>query len=250
MTQINSTEILLDRMRRMKLYGMQKAFNLALENQTLSRLTPDELIAHLVEQEWDDRQNRSVERMVKNAKFRYPAQVEKVMFEQERGIDKNLIYRLAEGAFIKRAENIIITGSTGTGKSFLASALGHQACLYGFKVFYTSTSRLLSQLKMAKADGSALKELIRLERIDLLILDDFGIQPFDHQSRLLLMDIIEDRHGKKSTIFTSQLPVSLWYEIIGDNTIADAILDRVVHDAHRIELQGESMRKKSKSKTE
>ena len=103
---------------------------------------------------------------------------------------------------------------------------------------------------MAKADGSALKELIRLERVELLILDDFGIQPFDHQSRMLLMDIIEDRHGNKSTIITSRLPISLWYEIIGDNTIADAILDRVVHDAHRIELQGESMRKKSKSKTE
>lgn len=250
MTQTQNTETTLEQMRRMKLYGMQRGFKMALENQSLSLLTADELVAHLVAQEWDDRQNRSVERTVKNARFRYPAQIENVLFEDERGIDKNLVYRLAESNYIKTAENLIITGSTGTGKSYLASALGHQACLRGYKVYYTSTSRLLSQLKMAKADGSALKELIRLERVELLILDDFGIQPFDHQSRMLLMDIIEDRHGKKSTIFTSQLPVSMWYEIIGDNTIADAILDRVAHDAHRIELQGESMRKKGKTKTE
>lgn len=250
MTQINNTEQILEHMRSMKLYGMQKAFKLALQNETLSQLTADELIGHLVAQEWDDRQNRTIERTVRNAKFRYQAQIEMIQFEQGRGMDKNLIHRLADCSFIKKAENVIITGSTGTGKSYLASALGNQACLNGHKVFYTNTSRLLSQLKMAKADGSALKELIRLERVELLILDDFGIQPFDHQSRMLLMDIIEDRHGKKSTIFTSQLPVSLWYEVIGDNTIADAILDRVVHNAHRIELQGESMRKKGKSKTE
>ena len=250
MTQIQNTETTLEHMRRMKLYGMQKAFKMAMENQSLSQLTADELIAHLVAQEWDDRQNRSVERSVRNARFRYPAQVENILFDPERGIDKNLIHRLAEGTFIKNAENLIVTGSTGTGKSYVASALGHQACLNGYKVLYTSTSRLLTQLKMAKADGSALKELIRIERIELLILDDFGIQPFDHQSRMLLMDIVEDRHGKKSTIFTSQLPVSLWYEIIGDNTIADAILDRVVHNAHRIEIQGESMRKKAATKTQ
>jgi len=239
-----NNETTLEHMRRMKLYGMQKAFKLALENQSLSHLTADELIAHLIIQEWDDRQNRSQERSIKNARFRYPAQIENIDFEDQRGIDKNLIYRLAECSFIKQAENLIITGSTGTGKSYLASAIGHQACLNGHKVFYTGTSRLLSQLKMAKADGSALKELIRLERIELLILDDFGIQPFDHQSRMMLMEIIEDRHGKKSTLITSQLPVSSWYEIIGDNTIADAILDRVIHNAHRIQLQGESMRKK------
>jgi DNA replication protein DnaC len=248
MTQTQNTETTLEQMRRMKLYGMQRGFKMALENQSLSHLTADELIAHLVSQEWDDRQNRSVDRTVKNAKFRYPAQIESIHFDNERGIDKNLVYRLAESNYIKNAENLIITGSTGTGKSYLASALGHQACLRGHKVYYTSTSRLLTQLKMAKADGSALKELIRLERVELLILDDFGIQPFDHQSRMFLMDIIEDRHGKKSTIFTSQLPVSLWHEIIGDNTIADAILDRVVHVAHRIELQGESMRKKRERK--
>ena len=139
-----------------------------------------------------------------------------------------------------------MTGSTGTGKSYLACALGNQACSKGHKVGYANTTRLLTQLKMAKADGSAIKEMLRLEKLDVLILDDFGIQLLDVQSRMPLMELIEDRHGKKSTIITSQLPVSAWYEIIGDHTLADAILDRIVHDAHRIELQGESLRKQRK----
>lgn len=250
MTQTQTTETTLEHMRSMKLYGMQKAYQMAMENQSLAHLTADELISHLIAQEYDDRQNRSVNRSVKNARFRYPAQVESILFDPDRGVDRNQLHRLAECTFIKNAENLIITGSTGTGKSYLASALGYQACLTGYKVLYTSTMRLLSQLKMAKADGSALKELLRLEKVELLILDDFGIQPFDNQSRMLLMDIVEDRHGKRSTIFASQLPVQLWYEIIGDNTIADAILDRIVHSAHRIELQGESMRKKGAGKNQ
>jgi DNA replication protein DnaC len=228
----------------MKLYGMQKAYQMAIENHSLANLTADELIAHLVAQEYDDRKNRTISRSVKNAKFRYLAQVENILFDSDRGMDKNLVYRLAECTFIRNAENLIITGSTGTGKSYLASALGYQACLNGYKILYTSATRLLSQLKMAKADGSALKDLLKIEKLDLLILDDFGIQPFDQQSRMILMEIIEDRHGKKSTVFATQLPVQLWHEIIGDNTIADAILDRIVHSAHRIELQGESLRKK------
>ncbi len=247
---MTNTEQTLEKMKHMKLYGMQRGLKMALENQSLSNLTADELLRHLIDQEWDDRQNRAVDRTLRNAKFRYQANIEQVVFTQERGIDKNQILRLAESDYLKRAGNIIITGSTGTGKSYLASALGHQACLKRYKVLYASTSRLLAQIKMAKADGSDLKELIRLERTDLLILDDFGIQPFDHQSRLILMDIIEDRHGKKSTIFTSQLPVSLWHDIIGDKTIADAILDRVVYDAQRIELKGESLRKKGRNKAE
>jgi len=244
MIPLTNTETILEHMRSMKLYGMQKAYQMAIENHSLANLTADELIAHLVWQEYDDRKNRTINRSVKNARFRYPAQVENILFDPERGMDKNLVHRLAECNFIKNAENLIITGSTGTGKSYLASALGNQACLNGYKILYTSATRLLTQLKMAKADGSALKELLRIEKLDLLILDDFGIQPFDQQSRMMLMEIIEDRHGKKSTIFASQLPVQLWYEIIGDNTIADAILDRIVHSAHRIELQGESLRKK------
>lgn len=167
----------------------------------------------------------------------------------ERGIDKNLVLRLADGEFVRKKEDLLITGSTGTGKSFLASAIGHQCCLLGFKVLYANATRLFAQLKMAKADGSAIKELMKIEKQDLLILDDFGIQPMDPQSRTALMDIIEDRHGKHSTIITSQLPVKQWYDVIGEKTVADAILDRVVHQAGRIELKGESLRRKWSKKT-
>lgn len=135
-------------------------------------------------------------------------------------------------------------GSTGIGKSYVASAIGHQACIQGYRVFYASTPKLFAKLKMAMADGSYIKEIAKLERTQLLILDDFGIQPFDAQSRAALLEIIEDRHGKTSLIITSQLPVSKWFEVIGEKTIADAILDRIVHVAHRIELKGESMRRK------
>jgi DNA replication protein DnaC len=125
----------------------------------------------------------------------------------------------------------------------MASAIGNQACIKGYKVLYANTEKLMSKLKMAKADGSYLREIARIERQDLLILDDFGIQPFDNQSRSYLMEIIEDRHGKRSTIITSQVPIKLWHEVIGEKTIADAILDRIVHNAHRLEMAGESMRK-------
>lgn len=233
-------------MRKMKLYGMQRSFHHATESGSLASLTPDELVALLVENEWDDRQNRSMERSLRGAKFRYKATIEELDFRPGRELDKNQLLRLAEGGYITKGENILLTGSTGTGKSYIACALGNQACSKGKKVLYANTTRLLTQLKMAKADGSAIKEMLKLEKLDVLILDDFGIQPLDVQSRMLLMEIIEDRHGKKSTIITSQLPVSAWYEIIGDHTLADAILDRIVHDAHRIELQGESLRKKRK----
>ncbi len=236
----------LERMKQMKLYGMLRNFKHVLESSNMDALTADELVLQLVESEWEDRHNRAVNRSILNAKFRYKASIESIDYSLERGLDQNIVHRLAECTFIKQAQNVIITGSTGTGKSFLASALGHQACLLGFKVYYANTMRLLAQLKMAKADGSSIKEFAYLEKQDILILDDFGIQPFDNQSRLLLMDIIEDRHGKKSTIIAGQVPVGAWYDIIGDETLADAILDRIVHDAHQIELNGESLRRKRK----
>lgn len=142
--------------------------------------------------------------------------IEQLDYSNERGIDKNLVHRLADGEFINRKENVLITGSTGTGKSFLASAIGHQACQLAFKVLYANATRLFAQLKMAKADGSSIKELMKIERQNLLILDDFGIQPFDPQSRTSLLDIIEDRHGKRSTIITAQVPVKQWYDLIGE----------------------------------
>jgi DNA replication protein DnaC len=173
--------------------------------------------------------------------------LEQLDYTEERGLDKNQVQRLSTCEFIKKGEDLFITGSTGTGKSYLASAIGQQACLLGLKVLYTNVAKLMSQLKMAKADGAHLKELARIEKQDALILDDFGVQPLDNQSRSLLLDIIEDRHGKRSTIITSQVPVKKWHEVIGEETLADAILDRIVHQSIRIELYGESLRKKQRT---
>jgi DNA replication protein DnaC len=234
----------LDKMRKLKFFGMFRAFKASMETDQLNNYTADEMIAHLIESEWDDRQNRNVERRLHNARFRYKASVEEMFYHADRNLDRNQIRRLAECTFITRQENLLITGSTGIGKSYIASALGHQACMMGYRVLYTNTAKLFAKLKMAKADGSYIKEITRMERQQLLILDDFGIQPFDHQSRASLMEIIEDRHGKMSMIITSQLPVNKWYEVIGEKTIADAVLDRIIHDAHRLELKGESLRKK------
>lgn len=234
----------LDKMNRMRLLGMHHAFASCIENRQTERFTNDELVYHLVQSEWDDRQYRSLQRNLKNAQFRYKASIEQLDYEQDRGLDRNGVQRLAEGNFIQKGEDLFITGPTGTGKSFVASALGQQACLLGYKVLYANTAKLMSQLKMAKADGAHLKELSAIEKKDVLILDDFGIQPLDGQSRALLLDVIEDRHGKHTTIITSQVPVKKWHEIIGEKTIADAILDRIVHKAVRIELYGDSLRRK------
>jgi len=165
-------------------------------------------------------------------------------FSAPRGIEKNQLLRLASCQFLERKENILITGPTGVGKSYLASALGHQACMKGFKVLYYNTTKLFAQLKLSRADGSYLKLINRLEKQDLLIMDDFGLQPLDEENRLMLLEVIEDRHGRRSTIITSQLPVIKWHELFQEQTIADAVLDRIVHTAHRLELKGESMRKK------
>jgi DNA replication protein DnaC len=187
--------------------------------------------------------NLKINRLVDSAKFRYKASVEQINFNKDRNIDRNQILRLAECAFIETQDNILITGPTGIGKSYIASAIGHQACAKGHRVTYWSTPKLFAKLKLAKADNSYFKEMAKIVRAELLILDDFGLYPLDSQTRLMLMEIVEDLHGKTSMIFTSQLPVSAWFEMIGEKTIADAVLDRIVHDAHRIEAVGESMRK-------
>src|SRR5690606_32357007 len=180
----------------------------------------------------------------RTAKFRYSATVEELDFSQARGLDKMQILRLADMSFIKRKENVLITGATGSGKSFIASALGNQACMQGVRTQYYNTTKLFPKLKMLKADGSYIKEIGRIEKQDLLILDDFGIQQMDEMGRMALLEIIEDRHGRASKIVASQLPVKKWFETIDASTIADAILEGLVQTAHRTELKGESMRKK------
>lgn len=236
----------LERMKDMKFFGMARAFSACLEDERMATMTADEMISFLITSEYDDRQNRRIDRQIRNAKFRYNASIEQLYFGPERNLDKNQLLRFAECDFIKKAENLLITGCTGIGKSYVASALGNQACLKGYKVYYMNIAKLFSKLKMMKADGSYLREIARIEKQDLLILDDFGLQPLDHQNRAALMELIEDRHGIRSTIITSQLPVQEWYDVIGEKTVADAILDRLVHDAHRIEIEGDSMRRKKK----
>jgi DNA replication protein DnaC len=241
---------IIEKMKTMKFYGMLRAFRTSLESGEASKLTSDEMIAHLIDEEWDDRYNRKIARSMTNAKFRYKASIEQMYFESDRGMDKNLVMRLAECSFLDRKENILITGSTGIGKSYLASALGQQACTLGYRVMYLNSSKLFAKLKMAKADNSYVSEIAKMERQQLVIIDDFGIQPLDAQSRAMFMEIIEDRHGKGSTIITSQVPVTKWYEVIGEQTIADAIMDRLIHNAHRLELKGESLRKRLPNKME
>jgi len=237
------TQETLEKIKKLRLLGMARTYETSLENNKLAHLSADELITMLVEAEWDDRMNRNIERRLRNARFRYQSCMESIDYQAERNLDRNQIMRFAECNFIKKHENVIITGSTGIGKSYLATALGHQACTQGYKVYYANIGKLFTRLRMGKADGSYIREISKIERQDLLIIDDFGLVPIDNQNRSALLEIVEDRHKKASMIITSQLPVNCWHEVIGEKTIADAILDRIVHDAHRIDLRGESLRK-------
>ncbi|WP_177762188.1 IS21-like element helper ATPase IstB [Flavobacterium sp. I3-2] len=238
------------KLNQMNLKGMCNAFKSTIENGNVDRYTIDQMVSILVDAEWDDRHNRRIERSIKNAKFHYKANIESLNFDSSRSLDRTQILRLADCEFVNKNQNVLITGSTGVGKSYLGTALGYQACIEGYKVSYFNTSKLFAKLKMAKADGSYLKELAKLERQDVIILDDFGLQALDSQNRITLLEIIEDRHNNGSIIVTSQIPVQGWYDVIGEKTIADAILDRLIHNAHRIELQGESMRKKRSKNNE
>jgi len=237
----------LQKLEEMRLNGFARIYRQMQETGNNRDFTTDEIIAHLVQAEWDDRYNRRLQRLVTNARFRYQAGMEQIDYVAKRSLDKALMLRLSSGEWINRKQNVIIIGSTGLGKSFLASALGHQACQMGYKVYYRNCSKLFDELKIAKADGSYINEINRIEKLDLLILDDFGLKPLDNNQRLMLLELLEDRHGKRSTIITSQLPVKNWYDVIGEPTIADAILDRLVHSSHRIELNGDSLRGKYKN---
>ncbi|TFG74235.1 MAG: ATP-binding protein, partial [Thermodesulfobacteriales bacterium] len=173
----------LQRLKQMKFQGMAMAFKTTLEDGRMASMTADEMVAFMIESEWDHRNNRRIERHINQARFRYKANIEHLDFETDRNLDKNQIMRFADCNFIDKSETIIITGSTGIGKSYVASAIGNQACMLSYKVLYANTTKLFAKLKMSKADGSYIKEIARIEKQDLLILDDFGIQPFDNQSR-------------------------------------------------------------------
>ena len=232
----------LDLMRQLSLSGMAQAFETIITLPMDKQLTSDQLIAHLIHAENEHRQHRKMQASIKQAKFRYQAAVEEIEYLPERNLDKNLILRLSDTSFITRSENILLTGATGCGKSFIATALGYQACQMGLRVGYFSLPKLLQKLHIAKADGSYAKELAKLERLQLLILDDWGLQPLDHHAKMAIMQLIEDRHGKTSTVITSQLPINKWYDYLDEPTLADAILDRILQHANRIELKGQSMR--------
>jgi DNA replication protein DnaC len=225
---------------------MADRYNAIMETPIHQRPDAVVILAQLVEAEELYRNNRRMLSAIKNARFRYQASLNDVIYSDQRNITREIITSLADCSFVDRGENIIITGATGCGKSYLASAMGYQACTKGKRVAYFSLPKLLSKLKSDKLDGSFRKEMDRIENKNLLILDDWGLTPLDTAARLALLQIIEDRHSRYSTIITSQLPISAWHQYINENTVADAILDRIIHQAHRIELKGESLRKTTK----
>ena len=233
-------------MRSLRLIGMADRYNAIMETPIHQRPDAVVILAQLVEAEELYRNNRRMLSAIKNARFRYQASLNDMIYSDQRNITREIITSLADCSFVDRGENIIITGATGCGKSYLASALGYQACTKGKRVAYFSLPKLLSKLKSDKLDGSFRKEMDRIENKNLLILDDWGLTPLDTAARLALLQIIEDRHSRYPTIITSQLPISALHQYINENTVADAILDRIIHQAHRIELKGESLRKTTK----
>lgn len=233
----------IEKLNQMRIKAMAELHVQHLTSNSMESYTPDEYLGILTDHEWENRQNKKIERLIKQASFRQKASIEEVNFDPERNLERNMFNRLATLDFIERKENLIITGASGVGKSYLSQALGHQACLNELKTLYVNTARLLARLKLSKADGTYLKELKKIQKVNLLILDDFGLQALDNIARETLMDIIDNRHNSASTLVVSQIPVSVWYDIIGEGTIADAILDRIVNSSHRIDLKGESMRK-------
>lgn len=233
----------LDQLHQLKLHGMVKAYEAALSLPIHEQPTIDILIGRLAEAERQYRVNQKTTMYLKLSKLRYNAILEQVHCNAARNLTSDQLMSLADCRFIESAENILISGATGCGKSYIACAIGRQACALGYKVLYFGMNRFLERVAQTKLDGSFIKLLNQIEKTHLIVLDDFGLHPFDAITRLALLQILEDRYGKKSVIVTSQLPVAKWYEFIGEPTLADAIMDRLVGNAHRIDLKGESLRK-------
>ena len=235
----------LERLGKMKMYGMLKALEAQDDNESYSGMGFEDRLGHAVEREYLERENRKLDRRIRGARLRQQACVEDINFGVERNLNKAKILDLGGCGWIKSHRNVIITGPTGAGKSFLACALGHSACLAGYNVQYVRVGRFLMELAVGRGDGSYEKMMRSILRTDLLVLDDFGLAALSSEARQDLLEVVEDRHERRSTAIVSQLPIDKWHDIVGNSTVADAILDRVVHGSHRINLKAnDSMRKK------
>jgi len=240
-----NTDQTLEQLKQLKLLGMAQAYGTTLTLPAHELPTAHELMAQLAEAEQHSRTYQRRQTYLKLSNLRYDAVIEQIQCSPERNITRNQLLALADCSFLQRAENILITGPTGCGKSYLACAFGRQACTMGYKALYLGMNRFTEKISLAKLDGSYIKLLNYIEKVPLIIIDDFGLTPLENQVRIALLQLLEDRYGKRSTIITSQLPVNKWYQYINEPTLADAIMDRLSGSAHRFELKGESLRKKS-----
>lgn len=240
----------LQHLRALKLFGMADAFNQQLEQPSTQQLSFEERLALMVDRERTHRDNRRLQRLLRSAHFKQQACVEEIDYQAKRGLIRSQILSLINCDWIRAHHNLHITGPTGTGKSWLACAFGQAACRQGLSVRYQRTGRLLDELRIARGDGSYSKLLRQLARLDLVILDDFALKPLSQTERHDLLEIIEDRHDARSTIITSQLPIGSWHNYFNDPTVADALLDRLLTNAHRLELKGESLRKNRQKLTD
>jgi DNA replication protein DnaC len=233
----------LDKLHALKLTGMAAALEDQSATPDITDLSFEERLGLLVDREMTERDNRRMSSRLRRAKLRHAAILEDIDYRNSRGLDKGLVQSLASCQWVKEHLNVLITGPTGVGKTWLACALAHKACREGYTAQYVRLTRLLRELTIAKGDGQYSKLLTSLAKVDVLILDDWGLMKLSAENRRDLLEVLEDRHGRRSTIATSQLPIEEWHGIIGDATLADAILDRLVHNAYKINLRGESMRK-------
>lgn len=228
----------------LKLSGMRKTYQSITEMPIDKHPQGHEMISLLIQSEVQHRQSQKTDLYLRMAKLRYRATLDQVNCSKERNLSREKVLQLADANFIRRSENILITGATGSGKSYLACAIGHQACLNGHRVFYINMTRFIEKIGQARVDGTLMKIINQIEKVKLLILDDFGLQPMNQDTKLALLQILEDRHQINSTLIASQLPINMWFDYLKEPTLADAIMDRLTENAHRFELKGESLRKK------